>query len=88
MIGRLSMIRMAKESKHVQSEVISRALAFFGPGGLGLDVVEQGECCARFEGGGGYVFIESSDVASGKGCEVTVEGREWESQIRQFLGKI
>ena len=82
------MIRMAKESRHVQSEVINRALAFFGPGGLGLEVVEQGECCARFEGGGGYVFVESSAAASGKGSEVTVEGREWESQIRQFLGKI
>lgn len=82
------MIRMGKESKFVDSEVIDRALAFFGPGDLGLEVVEQGDCCARFEGGGGYVFVQAIAAESGKGCEVTVEGREWEHQVRQFLGKI
>jgi hypothetical protein len=82
------MIKMGKESKLVPSEVVEKAVEFFGPSGQGMNVVEQDDCCARFEGAGGYVFVQASDIEAKRGSQVTVEGREWEYQIKQFMGKI
>ena len=36
-------------------EVIHRLKAFFGKGGLGLEISEETPQCLSFEGGGGYV---------------------------------
>ena len=82
------MIRMGKESKLVPSEVIDKAVAFFGPGEVGMEIVNQDECCARFEGAGGYVYVQAVGDDDQKGSSVTVEGREWEYQIKQFMGEI
>ena len=82
------MIRMGKESILVPSDVVKKAVAFFGPSGAGLKVVDQGACCARFEGGGGYVFVQTADIDDHGGSSVTVEGREWEHQIKQFMAQI
>jgi hypothetical protein len=82
------MIRMGKESKLVRAEVIEKAVAFFGPSGQGMKVVEQDDCCARFEGGGGHVFVQALDLDDRDGSNVTIEGREWEYQIKQFIGKV
>lgn len=82
------MIRMGKESKLAPSEVVKKAVGFFGPSGAGLNVVDQGACCARFEGAGGYVSVQTADIDDQGGSNVTVEGREWEYQIRQFMGEI
>ena len=80
------MIRIGKESKLVSSKVIEKAVVFFGPGGLGLEVKERAECCARFEGGGGFVFVQA--VERDKGSDVDVESREWDYQVKEFLHKI
>lgn len=82
------MIRMGKESKFTSAEVIDRAVAFFGPSKLGMKVSDQGDCCARFEGAGGYVFVQTADMDDKDGSNVTVEGRQWEYQIRQFMREI
>ena len=67
---------------------MTRAISFFGPEGLGLQVEERAACCARFVGGGGHVSLQIVEQAESGGIEVTLEGREWDSQIRQFLEKI
>ena len=82
------MIRMGKESKFTSAEVVDRAVAFFGPSKLGMKVSDQGDCCARFEGAGGYVFVQTADTDDKDGSNVTVEGRQWEYQIRQFMREI
>lgn len=82
------MIVIGKESKLVPFKVIEKAVAFFGPSGQGMDVIDRGDCCARFEGSGGYVFVQAADIEDKKGSNVTIEGREWEFQVKQFLGKI
>jgi hypothetical protein len=82
------MIRMGKESKLAPSEVVQKAVEFFGPSGEGLNLVNQGACCARFEGAGGYVFVQTTEFDDREGSDVAVEGREWEYQIRQFMGEI
>ncbi len=82
------MIRMGKETKLTSAEVIARTVTFFGPEGLGLEVEAQSPCCARLVGGGGYVYVETNDDSESGGVEVILEGREWEAQIRQFIGKV
>jgi hypothetical protein len=82
------MIKMGKESRLVPSEVIQEAVGFFGPSGVGLSTIKESACCVRFEGGGGHVYVQTSDIEGGEGSSVTVEGREWEYQIKQFMGKI
>ena len=79
------MIRLGKESKLSPSRVLEQALEFFGPGGVGLEVTDQDEGCARFEGGGGYVFVRVCE--KGNGSEIDLETREWEYQAKQFMGK-
>lgn len=80
------MARYGKESKLSPTKVLEKAIEFFGPGGVGLEVKEQDEGCARFEGGGGHVFVR---VCKGeKGTEVELETREWDYQVKQFMRKI
>ena len=64
-------------------EIIDRAAAYFGTGGVGLTEKERSPCCIAFEGVGGYVavVIEEKD----KERSVDVEAREWEYQARQFM---
>jgi hypothetical protein len=82
------MIKMGKTSNLAPSEVIEKAVAFFGPSGRGMKVVDKGDCCARFEGAGGHVYVQTSGINGESGSEVTVEGREWEYQIKQFVKEI
>lgn len=82
------MIRMSKVTKLASEEVIAKAVAYFGPGGWGLEVEERADCCARFVGVGGYVFVQANDNQEVGGQEVIIEGREWENQIQQFLGEV
>jgi hypothetical protein len=81
------MINMGKKSKLKPEEVISKALTYFGPSGVGLDIKEQSDCYARFEAMGGFVTVEA-EKSDGKGSEVSIIGREFEYQIRQFIGEI
>ncbi len=80
------MINLGKQSKLMPAEVVQKAREFFGPGGLGLKVNEAGDCCARFEGGGGYVNVDAATAA--RGSDVNVTSQEWEQQARRFLEKI
>jgi len=82
------MIKMGKESKLVPAEVVEKAVAFFGPSGQGMKVIDQDACCARFEGSGGHVFVQAADIEGKGGSQVIVEGREWEYQIKQFMREI
>ncbi|MEJ2208723.1 MAG: hypothetical protein P8129_06765 [Anaerolineae bacterium] len=87
------MIRMEVESKLPRNEVVERATKFFGPDGWGMEVTERADCCARFEGGGGQVFVQTTPRRgeSGEqlsGSRVEIQGREWERQIKEFLGRL
>jgi len=82
------MISLEAKSKLVPSQVIGRAVSFFGPGGWGLEVVERAECCARFVGGGGHVFVQVTGKEGEKGSTVAVESVEWEHAAKEFLTKL
>jgi hypothetical protein len=82
------MIRVGKESKLAPVEVIEKAISFFGPEGWGMEVEAQGDCCARFESSVGHVFVQTARLENGGGSKVDVEGREWDPQIKEFMGRI
>ncbi|MCX7912311.1 MAG: hypothetical protein N2506_05045 [Dehalococcoidales bacterium] len=80
------MLRLGTKSKLKPGEVVKRAVKFFGPGGYGLKVVEENECCVAFEGGGGGVRV--SAAAEGKGSNVDLESVEWDYQAKEFIRSI
>ena len=82
------MIRISKVSKLGPSEIIMAAKGFFGPPGIGMAIVDEGDCCLRLEGFGGHVFVQTENQEDQKGSQVTIEGREFEYQIKEFLAKI
>lgn len=80
------MMTISTKSKLKPEEVIKRAVKYFGPGGYGLKVEEEGNCCASFEGGGGGVRVTVTEEK--KGSTVDVESREWDYQAKAFLDKV
>ncbi len=80
------MVKIETKTKLSPEEAIKRAVEFFGPGGLGLEVKSQEEGCAYFEGGGGGVQVTA--CIEGKETSVEMESREWDYQVKQFVGKI
>jgi hypothetical protein len=80
------MLKISKESKLKPQEVIKRAAAFFGPKGYGLELKEEDNCNAYFEGGGGSVRVSAS--TSKKGSSVDIESVEWDFQAKEFLNRI
>ena len=80
------MIRITKETKFSNDEILNLASEFFGKDGVGLEERDRNPCCIVFEGGGGHVSI--STAKEGNKQTVDVESREWEYQARQFLEKL
>jgi hypothetical protein len=81
------MLKLSTETKLAGAEVIKRAVAYFGPSGLGLEVTGQNDASVTFEGGGGGVAVELQPGEGGKQT-VDVSSREWDFQVREFIGKI
>jgi hypothetical protein len=75
------MIKLSVTTKLNNEKIIEKAVDFFGNKN-GLKVTEQGDCCASFEGAGGYVRV---DIAENEKKEVTVEGREHEYLVKKFV---
>ncbi len=80
------MARYGKQSKRSPKQVLEAAGKFFGEGGLGLKVQRKDERNLYFVGGGGHVSIEAAPLD--KGSDVTLETREWDFQVQEFMGKI
>lgn len=67
-------------------EAIERAIAYFGKGGLGLELTDQKPCCVYFEGGGGHISVI---VTMGeKKTTVQLETREWDYHVKRFMQKV
>jgi hypothetical protein len=80
------MARYGVETKLSPEEAIREAVAFFGEGGLGLDISEEGPCCALFQGGGGHIWV-SAAAGDGK-TDVELETREWDYDVKRFMGQV
>ncbi len=80
------MINLEVKSKLNPEEVVKRAVNFFGPKGYGLEIKEQSESCAYFEGGGGGV--EVTTCLKENQTSVELQSREWDFQVKEFIDKI
>lgn len=80
------MARYSVETKLSTEEAIKKATAFFGEGGLGLEMTERNPCCLYFEGSGGHVMVTT--YTGEKKTTVELETREWDYPVRQFMREI
>jgi hypothetical protein len=69
-----------------EQDVLTRARAFFGLGGVGLEATVSGDNCLRFMGGSGHVQVEVK--RDGLQTEVDLETREWDHQVREFMHEL
>jgi len=81
------MINMGKQTKRSPAEVVAKAVTFFGPNGVGLEIKEQTENSAQFEAMGGFVTLQVVEAEGGR-FDVSVFGREFDYQIKQFVGDL
>jgi hypothetical protein len=79
------MAAYAVETKLSTDEAIEAAVRYFGKNGVGLDLVDRDACCARFEGGGGYVSVTTE---TGEKTTVNLETREWDFPVKRFMQSI
>ena len=80
------MINLSVKTKLSPEEAVKRAVEFFGPGGDGLEIKDQSETCAYFEGGGGGDDVTA--CTEEKGTSVELASREWDYQVQEFARKI
>jgi hypothetical protein len=66
-------------------EVLGRAIAHFGPGGMGLTVTAQTHRSVVFQGGGGHVMIT---IQPGAETRLELETREWDYAVQQFMAQV
>ena len=68
-------------------DVITRAVATFGPGGLGMQMTERDLLSARFENPAGHIALEAQRTADER-TEVTIETREYDREVQAFIGDL
>jgi hypothetical protein len=80
------MLNLHATTKLSAEDVMNKAIGFFGPGGHGLEIKEQEDGYAYFQGGGGGV--EMSIYAENNRTAVDMITREWEYQVKEFAREI
>jgi len=80
------MVRLGKQSRLRPAEVVQKAVDFFGPAGVGLEVQERTETLVSLKGGGGGVTVEAK--ANNGGSDVDIMAVEWDYQANQFISRL
>jgi hypothetical protein len=80
------MARYSVYTKLDPEEAIRRAVAYFGESGLGLEVTDQGACCASFQGGGGHVSVTVN--TGDQKTELELVTREYDYDVKRFMREI
>lgn len=75
------MLNLETKTKYPPEKAASRVKAFFGDGGLGLQLTCDTPNSLSFEGGGGYVTV--TICPEEKKTLLTFETREWEIQVKK-----
>ena len=81
------MLVIEKKTKKSHEKIVEKTKSFFGEKGSGLVMTSEDKDRISFEGGGGYVTVKIAKDDTGK-YRVEVETREWEHQVKQFMGKL
>jgi hypothetical protein len=82
------MILLGKESKLSAAQVLEKAVKFFGPDGVGLEVRHWDAANVQMVGSGGYVAVRAQPQPDLHMSSVEIESREWEYDAERFLGEI
>ena len=80
------MLNLEVRTKLGEKEVLENAKKFFGGGGLGLEIREDGPECITFVGGGGYASV-SVCREDGK-TRVSLVTQEWEQPVKNFAATL
>ena len=80
------MLNLEVRTRLKEKEVLENAKKFFGAGGLGLEVREDGPECLTFQGGGGYASV--SVCREEDKTRVSLITQEWEIQVRNFAATL
>lgn len=79
------MLRLTVTTKHTPTEVMRRARAFFGVGGLGLEPSDVA-AGVSFSGAGGFVTLALADEDGS--TVVDISTREFDQPVRRFAREI
>ena len=77
------MLNLEVRTKLTGEKIIEELKKFFGKGGLGLDLTEEGPQCLTFEGGGGHVT--ATFCREEEKTRVNLVTQEWDYQVKQFV---
>ena len=66
-------------------QALEQALADFGSGGLGLQIISHNNLGLVFQGGGGYIAITAQPGAT---TTLELETREWDYAVQQFMARV
>ena len=76
------MLNLEVKTALKEERVVERLKAFFGKGGLGLELTEEGPQCLTYEGGGGYVT--ATLCSEEEKTRVSLVTQEWDHQVKTF----
>lgn len=79
-------MRYQVTTKLSQGDAIKQAKEYFGPQGVGLEVVTEQDASIAFSGGGGHVSVVA--CASDEATSLELETREWDYPVQQFMHQI
>ncbi len=80
------MLNLEVKTKLAPEAVVQRLKKFFGTGGLGLEITDEGPFCLKFAGAGGHVDTTLC-VEEGK-TKVNIVTQEWEYQAKEFAATL
>ena len=80
------MLNLDVRTKAAEKEVIEQLKNYFGKGGLGLALTEEGPQCLTFEGGGGHVTATLCQE-EGK-TRINLVTQEWDFQVKKFTSSL
>ena len=79
-------MRYEVTTKLSPQQAIAYAKDYFGPQGVGLEVIDEEEASVTLQGGGGHVFVIACPGA--KKTTLELETREWDYPVRQFMRQL
>ena len=79
-------MRYEVTTKLSPQQAIAYAKDYFGPQGVGLEVIDEEEASVILQGGGGHVSVVV--CPGGKKTTLALETREWDYPVRQFMRQL
>ena len=80
------MLNLEVRTKAAEKEVMGILKKYFGKGGLGLELTDEGPQCLTFEGGGGHVTATLCQE-EGK-TRINLVTQEWDFQVKKFASSL